>query len=107
MNYHDYKSCIDACLQCAAVCHHCASMDLQEDDPEMMSHCAQLNMDCAAVCIAAAQLMSIGSKSSKKICQLCAEICKQCMNECVKHDNEHCIECAQTCQTCIEECENI
>ena len=104
MNYHDYNSCIDACLQFAAICNHCASMDLQEKDVAMMSRCAQLDMECAAICTAAAQMMSLGSDSAKDICKLCADICKKCGDECEKHDNEHCKECADACKKCEQAC---
>jgi hypothetical protein len=32
IGYHQYQSCIEACLRCAAVYHHCASSCTQEDD---------------------------------------------------------------------------
>jgi hypothetical protein len=105
MNYHDYKSCIEACLNCAAICHHCASEDLKER--HAMNRCAQLDMECASVCTAAAQLMSLGSSHVKAICKLCADICKACADECAKHDNVHCRECEQACRKCVIECNKI
>jgi hypothetical protein len=104
MNYHNYKNCIDACLECAALCSHCASEDLKEKDVAMMATCVQLDMECAAICIAAAQLMSLGSNNAKDICKLCAELCKKCGDECAKHDNEHCKECAEACRKCEQAC---
>lgn len=104
MNYHDHKQCIDACLQCAAACNHCASSCLQEEDPGMMARCIQLDMECAAICEAAARLMSLGSDKAKEICRLCAEICERCAAECEKHEHTHCRECAELCRDCAEEC---
>ena len=102
--YHTYKSCIDACLQCAAICNHCASSCTGEDDVKMMAMCIQLDMECAALCYAAAQLMSLGSSKAKDICMLCAGIADVCAAECGKHEKEHCKECAEACKTCAEEC---
>ena len=102
--YHTYKSCIEACLKCAAICNHCASSCTQEDDVKMMARCIQLDMECAAICYAAAQLMSMGSDKSMEICGICAAICEQCGNECGKHHTEHCQECAAACRQCAEEC---
>ncbi len=102
--YHTYKVCIDACLECAAICNHCASSCTKEDNVEMMSNCIQLDMECAAACYASAQLMSLGSTKAKDFCQLCAEICEACGMECGKHESEHCEECAQACKMCAEEC---
>lgn len=95
---------IDACLQCAAVCNHCANSCTQEDDVKMMAKCIQLDMECATICYSAAQLMSMGSQQAAQICAICEEICEACGNECGKHDTEHCKECSRICMLCAEEC---
>jgi hypothetical protein len=102
--YHTYKTCIEACLQCAAICNHCASSCTQEDDVKMMAGCIQLDMECAAVCYAAAQLMSLGSEKAKELCRICADLCEKCGAECGKHPTEHCRECADACKKCAAEC---
>ena len=107
MNYHENKKCIEACLACAAICNHCASSCLKEDDVKMMARCIQLDMECAALCYAAVQLMSLGSEKAKELCRLCAEACEACAKECGKHNNEHCKECADACKKCAEECRNM
>jgi len=106
-NYHDNKKCIDACLACAAICNHCASSCLREKDVRMMADCIQNNMECAVICYAAAQLMSLGSGLSREVCRLCAEQCRKCAAECSKHHNEHCRECAAACNACAEACESM
>ena len=106
-NHHDFQKCIDACLSCAALCNYCAAACLKEKDVKMMTACIQNDMECAAICYAAEQLMSLGSDKSKAICQLCAEMCKICADECSKHDNTHCQECAAACRKCAEECGKI
>jgi hypothetical protein len=102
--YHHYRSCIEACLRCAAICNHCASSCTQEADVKMMAGCIQLDMECAAICYAAAQLMSMGSEKAKETCRICADLCEQCANECGKHHTEHCQECARACKQCADEC---
>ena len=69
-----------------------------------MAQCIQLDMECAAICYAAAQLMSLGSKEAPALCKICADICTACGDECAKHDNDHCRECAEMCHKCAEEC---
>ncbi len=103
-DYHTYKTCIEACLKCAAVCNHCESSCTQEDDVKMIAKCIQLDMECAAICYASAQLMSVGSESAKDLCRICATICDAYGNECSKHHTQHCQECAEACQQCAEEC---
>jgi len=76
-----------------------------EEDVQMMAKCIQLDMECAAICYASAQLMSLGSSKAKEICALCADICDACGAECGKHPHsEHCKECAEACRQCAEEC---
>jgi len=70
----------------------------------MMAKCIQLNMECAALCYAAAQVMSIGGKKAKELCRICADACNACSEECSKHNSEHCKECAAACKVCAEEC---
>jgi hypothetical protein len=103
-NYHHYKDCIDACLKCAALCNHCAASCTLEKDVQMMSLCIKFDMECAAICYVAAQLMSLGSEKADEMCRLCAEICETCGAECANHDNGHCRECAEACKKCAAEC---
>ena len=69
-NYPLYDSCIKACLRCADACNHCASSCTQEKDIKMMARCIQLDMECATICYASAQLMSLGSEMAKAVCQI-------------------------------------
>ena len=85
-----YQTCIDACLKCAAACDYCASACLKEKNVEEMTRCIQLDMECAAICRTAAQLMSLESEQAGAICQLCSDICNTCADECSKHDMDHC-----------------
>jgi hypothetical protein len=70
----------------------------------MMARCIELDMQCSAICYAAAQLMSMGSESALEVCRICAELCERCGDECGRHHTEHCQECAKACKACAEEC---
>lgn len=70
----------------------------------MMAKCVQLDMECATICYAAAQLMSLGSEKAKDICGICAHMCEACAAECSNHNTEHCQECAEQCKLCAEQC---
>jgi len=67
-----------------------------------MALCIQMDMESAALCYAAAQLMSLGSTKSVELCRWCAEACEACAVECGKHKNEHCKECAEACKKCAK-----
>ena len=85
--------------------YQCAASSTEEDDIKMMARCIRLDMECAAICYAAAQLMSMGSDRAKELCRICADICQECGDECGKHTHsKHCQECAEACRRCAEEC---
>ena len=105
--YHTYKSCVDACLRCAAICNHCAASCTQEEDVKMMVRCIQLDMECSVICYAAGQVMSMGGENAERLCGLCADICQACGDECSKHKMEHCKRCAEACHRCAEECRSM
>ena len=73
----------------------------------MLANCIQLNMECAAICYSAAQLMSLGNQQADELCRICAEICDACGEECSKHHMEHCQQCAEVCRRCAEECHSM
>jgi hypothetical protein len=99
-----YQNCIEACLQCAVACAQCATACTQEKDIKMMAACIRLDMECEAICRAAAEMMSHDSAKSKEICRICADICNECGKECAKHQMDHCQKCAEACRKCAEAC---
>jgi hypothetical protein len=100
----EYQKCIDACLRCVSVCNHTASACLSEDSVKMLTRCIQLNLECAAICSAAAQVMCLNGRYAEQLCRMCAEICQACGDECAKHSSQHCQDCAAACYKCAEEC---
>jgi hypothetical protein len=87
-HYEEYKNVLMHVYGAHLFCNHCASSCTQEEDVKMMAACIQLDMECSAICYAAAQLMSLGSNKAKDVCRICAEICQACANECSKHESE-------------------
>ena len=51
------------------------------------------------------QLMSTNSDKAREYCRLCATFCRECAEECAKHNNDHCKPCAAACEKCAAECE--
>ena len=106
MTHQQLKQCIDACIACATTCNHCAISCLEEQEVQNLTKCIRLDLECAAICKAAAELMSVESTFSKDLCQLCAAICNACAEECEKHaamGMDHCRECAEACRACAKE----
>lgn len=104
MSHERYQSCIDACLECAIQCEHCATACLHEEDVNMMSRCILLDRECAAICFTAAKIMGMDGEHATEVCRVCAEICEACGSECGKHEMDHCQQCAEACRKCAEEC---
>jgi len=70
----------------------------------MMASCIRLDMECAAICYATAQLISMNSDQAAQVSKICAASCEACAAECRKHDTDHCLECAAACEACAAEC---
>ncbi len=104
MAHDKYASCIEACVQCAQDCEHCASACLGEQDVAKMAECIRLDRDCAEICWTAAAWMSRNSRFAADLCRLCAEVCEACATECEQHEDQHCQRCAFSCRRCAEEC---
>lgn len=107
MKYLDYQTCIDACLSCADLCNHSASASLLVHEKKDTATCIQLEMECAVICYATAQLMSLGSQKVLEFCRICAAICEACAAECEKFDFDHCNETAAACKLCTIECKKL
>lgn len=106
MTNQQIKNCVDACIACAITCTHCAISCLEEKEVQKLTKCIRLDLECAAICKAAAELIREGSAYAKELCQLCATICIACAEECDKHADmgmEHCRECADACRSCAKE----
>jgi len=102
-----YQSCIDACIECAQECDNCATECLNENDVAKLSHCIQLDRECAEACYASARLMGMNGEHAALFCQACAEMCDACADECEKHAQrgmQHCKTCAEACRKCADEC---
>ena len=106
MTTQPYQTCIDACLECATECNQCAVACLEEKEVQNLTQCIRLNLECAVVCRATAELLTAGSAYASQLCELCADICNACAEKCEQHANmgmEHCRECAEACRTCARE----
>jgi hypothetical protein len=101
------KSCINACDNCAVECTDCATECLKEQNIQMLAKCIKLDVECAAICRSASEVLSMNSVYAKDICHICADVCNKCAVECEKHaahGMEHCRRCAEACRSCAEVC---
>jgi hypothetical protein len=102
------KNCIDACYRCAAECENCATECLKENDIKLLSRCISLDHECALICNATAQLISMNGENANLLCGVCADICLACSLECERNEElEHCRQCAEECRKCYEACKSM
>lgn len=89
------------------ICNQCAAACLDEKEVEHLRKCIQLDLECAAICRAAVEVMSLGGRLSAEICACCADSCTACADECDKHaamGMDHCRACADACRACAAAC---
>lgn len=96
------------CLEKSNVClEHCFEL-LKEGDKEL-ALCADLTADTAAMCVALAKLAASNSKRLPAMAKVCIDVCKDCEDECRKHEKKHvqCKDCADSCAECIKACKAV
>lgn len=87
------------------MCHQCADACLEEDDVHELRTCIRMDQECAVACQTAVNMMLLDGNFAEAYCQLCADICHACAEECTKHSGmEHCRVCAEACMHCAELC---
>lgn len=102
--------CIEACYECAQTCTSCADACLGEEMVRQLTQCIRLNLDCADVCAATGSVASRRTGANeqiiKRMIETCADACRFCGEECVKHSkvHEHCRICTNACQRCEDAC---
>ncbi|NMR21564.1 four-helix bundle copper-binding protein [Cellulomonas fimi] len=101
---------VDALLQCAQACTACADACLSEEMVADLRKCIRTDLDCADICVAAANVLSrhtgYDANITRAVLQACVTACKACGDECEAHAgmHEHCRICAEACRACENAC---
>jgi Cys-rich four helix bundle protein (predicted Tat secretion target) len=96
------------CVKTGQVCiDHCLDMFAQGDNAT--AACARSVNQLLPVCAALQQLAAQNSRYLPRYASLAREICRDCEQECRKHENQHasCRDCAQSCAACAKECDAV
>ena len=83
---------------------------MNEKEVEHLKKCIQTNLECAAICNAAVEIMSLNGKFAKELCAICVKACEACAEECEMHAKmgmKHCEECAKACRECAKICKEM
>ena len=98
--------CIDNCLEAAQACEWCADECIRLGEEEM-TRCIQLCRDVADVATLHARFMARNSSFEGDLAAVCAELCRECADECATHDHDHCQTCADVVSRCANSCEEM
>lgn len=101
---HEHGPLIEQLLNCATACETCAAACLDEEDVTHMAQCIEMDRDCAELCYITAKLLTRDSEFAHELLALCEKACRQCADECSKHEHEHCKKCADQCTQCADAC---
>jgi len=101
------QPCIDACVKCAQACLESLSLTLEDAYPEGKNKLISILAQCAALCNTSVYLMSMGGRFIKELCQICAQACIACSEECAKHEDDYTQICGDICKRCAEECSKL
>lgn len=106
-DYNDHLGeAVKHAMYCAAICNSCADACSAEEMD--MAACIRKCMDCADVCTATYRIASRRTAGNVAVIEAqlraCITACEQCIEECGKHDNDHCRRCAKMCRECADDC---
>lgn len=91
---------------CASMCTACA--DACSAEKMDMRQCIRICSDCADICEATAKLSVRRTGQNIEMLaamlETCIRACEVCAAECEKHDHDHCRLCAEMCRECTNDC---
>jgi hypothetical protein len=100
------ETCIRHCQECHHVClemamNHCLKKGGEHTQPDHF----RLMINCAEICQTSANFMLSGSKLHQLTCGVCAEVCRQCADDCERLEDMQ--ECVEACRRCAESCQKM
>ena len=106
-----HKALIQSALHCVnegEVClNHC--MNLLGSGDTSLKDCMRTVAVMLPMCATLARVAAMDAERLKEIAAVCVDICKDCEDECRKHEKHHaeCKACAESCAACIVECKKV
>ncbi len=89
---------------CINHCNHCADACLDEDNLKKMVDCIRKDKICASACASLADILTVKNANAAGLVKYCEQVCRECAEECEKHETQHCKDCAKACRECEEAC---
>jgi len=106
-----YLPLLDSTADCVRTGENCLAhclIVLGEGDKEM-SGCSKSVNQMLSVCNALMRLAAQESSYVPKMAAVAAQVCKDCEDQCRKHEKKHeeCKACAEACVACLKECKRV
>jgi hypothetical protein len=102
------QACIQNCLDCHSLCLETIIYCLKQGGKHTALEHIRLLMDCAEICQTSANYMLRGSSFHDYTCDVCAEICQQCGEQCSQFSgDEQMRACAEMCYRCAASCQEM
>lgn len=100
------RECIAACTHCHQIClatlAAISASDMMAEAGAAALPSPALLLACSNLCSLSASLQVMQSPYSKRVCALCADICRECEAQC--GEQAVAAECAAACRACAASC---
>lgn len=105
----EMRKYIQDCLDCHSTCTETVSHCLQMGGKHAEAAFIRLLLDCAQICQTSVDFMLRTSHFQSEVCGTCSEICKHCVEECIRIGGADATikECADACRRCAVSCEKM
>ncbi|RAV60128.1 hypothetical protein DIU36_02195 [Mucilaginibacter rubeus] len=96
--------------RCTLLCACYVAQNLGQDPSRVTGTGIHMALDCASVCKAMAEELTLEDIITLHLCQVCAFICNSCGEELERLDGmgiAYCSECSKACYQCAQTCQQI
>lgn len=101
-------ACIAECSTCHDVCEETITHSLRSGGDFADTELVRALIDCAQICQTSADFMLRSSTSYKLVCDVCAQVCAACADECERFEHDDWMRtCAQTLRSCTTACQKM
>ena len=105
----ELRKCIHLCQDCHTLCVQMIGQCLRLGGRHAAHDHIRVLMDCAQMCMIAADYLTRESVIHGRVCGVCAEICRLCAESCeqVAADDQLVKRCAEMCRRCADSCKHM
>lgn len=104
----EMRECIENCMDCSEICEQLIQHCLGKGGIHAEARHIRILQDCVDICAVTAKFMIRESNLHHLTCQLCAEACLSCAQDCDRYSDDDIMKaCVQMCRMCAESCEQM